>query len=219
MAKNWNFHLRQFGTAWGVPAKVQKELVKHISKAEKDLFVAKETSRSSGDSTKCGETFKAMIAFMRDLKDRYYRKNPLKDEDFVNLGLKTPGKKPSQISEPEGQAAADVSYPGVHLLKLHLYHVSGTVPDKRADYGYRVYYGIMPPGGASAEEAAGDSRYLAKPATQGRSLPHSVFTRRKTHVFDLPEEDSGKTAYFCVRYENPKGQPGPWGPLFHAIIP
>ncbi|MDR3352901.1 MAG: hypothetical protein LBO00_07885 [Zoogloeaceae bacterium] len=32
-------------------------------------------------------------------------------------------------------------------------------------------------------------------------------------------EESGKTIYFCVRYENAKGEPGPWGPIFSAVIP
>ena len=34
-----------------------------------------------------------------------------------------------------------------------------------------------------------------------------------------PPQTSGKTVYFCVRYENAKGEPGPWGPIFSAVIP
>jgi hypothetical protein len=55
--------------------------------------------------------------------------------------------------------------------------------------------------------------------TAGEDLPHSKFTRRKKERFDFPAEDSGKTAYFCVRYENAKGESGPWGPMFSAVIP
>jgi hypothetical protein len=46
-----------------------------------------------------------------------------------------------------------------------------------------------------------------------------VFTRKPKHEFDFPEEDRGKSVYFCLRYENSKGDPGPWGPLLHAVIP
>jgi hypothetical protein len=53
----------------------------------------------------------------------------------------------------------------------------------------------------------------------GEELPHSRFTRRKKELFDFPQEDRGKTIYFCVRYENAKGEPGPWGPIFSAVIP
>jgi hypothetical protein len=32
-------------------------------------------------------------------------------------------------------------------------------------------------------------------------------------------EDSGKTAYCCVRYENTTGKAGPRGLVFSAVIP
>jgi hypothetical protein len=37
--------------------------------------------------------------------------------------------------------------------------------------------------------------------------------------FDFDGGDSGKTAYFCIRLENAKGEAGPWGALFSAVIP
>jgi hypothetical protein len=58
-----------------------------------------------------------------------------------------------------------------------------------------------------------------KAAVHGTELPHSRFTRRKKELFEFPLEDSGKTAYFCIRLENSKGKAGPWGPVFSAIIP
>jgi hypothetical protein len=96
------------------------------------------------------------------------------------------------------------------LLPDYLRPVSGSPPDPhRADYGYRVYYGILPPGGASVERATGPQRELVKAPASGDDLPHSKFTRRKKELFDFPAEDSGKTVYFYVRYENAKGEPGP----------
>ncbi|MDR0642051.1 MAG: hypothetical protein LBG07_06300, partial [Treponema sp.] len=53
----------------------------------------------------------------------------------------------------------------------------------------------------------------------GDDLPHSVFTRKKKYRFDFLEEDRGKTVYFCLRYENSKGEVGPWGSVIQAIIP
>jgi hypothetical protein len=53
----------------------------------------------------------------------------------------------------------------------------------------------------------------------GEDLPFSKFTRRKKELMDFAQEDSGKTAYFCIRYENAKGEPGHWGPMFNAVIP
>jgi hypothetical protein len=135
------------------------------------------------------------------------------------LGLKPKDATKTPVAPPAGQAEADVTYPGPHLLMLHLKPMAGTALDPRADHGYRVYYGILPPGGATAEEAARTHRYLMHVPVSGEDLPSSQFTRRRRELLDFPAEDSGKTAYFSVRYENAKGQKGPWGPVFTAVIP
>jgi hypothetical protein len=135
------------------------------------------------------------------------------------LGLKPKDETKTPVPAPAGQASGEISYPGPHLHLVHLKPLAGTANDPRAEYGYRIYYGVLPPGGASAEEAARTHRYLMRPAVSGEDLPTSQFTRRSRELFDFPAEDSGKTAYFCVRYENAKGQKGPWGPLFSAVIP
>jgi hypothetical protein len=82
-----------------------------------------------------------------------------------------------------------------------------------------MYWGVMPAGGAGVEAATGMKRELMKAPVAGKELPHSIFTRRKKERIDFDQEDSGKTVYFCIRYENAKGKPGPWGPLFSAVIP
>jgi hypothetical protein len=45
-----------------------------------------------------------------------------------------------------------------------------------------------------------------------------AFTRRKRERFDFDGE-SGNTVYFCLRYENSKGEAGPFGPLLSAVVP
>jgi len=62
-------------------------------------------------------------------------------------------------------------------------------------------------------------RYLMKAAVTGEDLPHSQFTRRRKILMEFPAEDSGKTVFYSVRFENAKGGKGPWGPVFSAIIP
>jgi hypothetical protein len=68
--------------------------------------------------------------------------------------------------------------------------------------------------------AADKLRISAAPVT-GNDLPHSTFTRHKKYRFNF-DGDSGKTVWFCLRYENEKSGEegeGPFGPLFSAIIP
>jgi hypothetical protein len=62
--------------------------------------------------------------------------------------------------------------------------------------------------------------FLAKIPVSGVELHSSKFTRRRIEMVpEFPAEDSGKRVYYCVRYENTKGEAGPWGPMFSAIIP
>ncbi|MDR0637437.1 MAG: hypothetical protein LBG27_00800 [Spirochaetaceae bacterium] len=52
------------------------------------------------------------------------------------------------------QPSVTVTCPGgPHLLKVHLTFLAGTAPlDPHGDYGYALYKGVMPPGGATLEE-------------------------------------------------------------------
>jgi hypothetical protein len=62
-----------------------------------------------------------------------------------------------------------------------------------------------------------------KPPLSGDESLHSRFTRRKTEPIGFAPEESGITAYFCVRFcahcENGKGEKGKWVPVASAIIP
>jgi hypothetical protein len=136
----------------------------------------------------------------------FLAKNPfVTDADRENMGLTVYDTIPTPVQEPEGQAEADITYPGRTQLQLHIKHVAGTPFNPKASYGYRVYYGVYD---------AADT-----PPGSGMDLRESKFTRQKKMMFRFLPGDSAKTAYFCIRYENSKGQTGPWGALFSAVIP
>jgi hypothetical protein len=75
-----------------------------------------------------------------------------------------------------------------------------------------IHFGVLDP------EDPDGLYHIAEPPKTGDDLPHAVFTRRKKRLFHLDGE-SGNTVYFCPRYENEKGEPGPYGPILSAIIP
>ena len=50
-------------------------------------------------------------------------------------------------------------------------------------------------------------------------LPVSHFTKRKNDLIDFPYDNSGKQCFICKRYENSKGEKGPWGPMVNSFIP
>ena len=219
MAKTWYAMLGMKGSQWDISSAELGELSVWIVKAGEVLDKAMSSERSIVVTSNCGETFDGLIACMRNLKSRKFFTPPLTDDDLISLGLKPNDIIKTPVGEPEGQAEAGITYPGPHLLLLNIKPIAGTIFDHLDDYGFCIYYGIMPPGGASAEQAAGPKRYLMNPPVSGDELPFSVFTVRKKEQFDFSEEDSGKTSYFCIRYENKKGKSGPWGPIFSAVIP
>ena len=221
MAKNWLFVIGNSNPPpWGIPQPEVADLNNLTGEAENALQEAQSSNRTPVITAQCKAAFEALIAKMRLLKSHYFLTPPLTDADYISLELQPKDTTHTPVPPPTAQAEADISRPGVHLLELHLRPVAGSPPDPhRADYGYRIYYGVLPPGGAAVEAATGIKRELLKAPVSGDELPHSRFTRRKKELFDFPAEDSGKTVYFCIRYENAKGEPGPWGPMFSSVIP
>ena len=220
MARGWQPIVYNNKTAWNIPDADVQQLGSLITAAETALNTAEhETTRTPVATEKCREAFTALTEKMRFIKNHYLLVPPLENSDIVSLGLRIKDTNPSPVPPPSGFAEADVSYPGVQTLELHCRPVAGQPPlDPRSDYGYRVYYGVLPHGGATVEAATGPKRELMKAPLTGEDLPHSQWMRRRKERFYFTG-DSGKTAWFCIRYENSKGDKGPWGPLFSAVIP
>jgi hypothetical protein len=220
LSKNWHTILTGKAPAWNIPTAEVSALTTLTASAEAALALSQSSARTVVITAQAKAAFVALIDKMRFLKKRYFVSPPLLEADFISLGLKPHDSKPTPVPPPIAQAEADVSYPAAHTLELHLRPVADTVPDPHhSAYGFRVYFGILPPGGASVEAATSPKRELMKAPVTGDELPHSHFTRRKRERLDFPQEERGKMIYFCVRYENAKGEPGPWGPIFSAVIP
>jgi hypothetical protein len=49
--------------------------------------------------------------------------------------------------------------------------------DSAGDYGYAIYVAIMPPGGATLEQAASEKHYLMKPPIYWKAVPICVTYR------------------------------------------
>ena len=222
MAQNWLTVLQNQGpqNPWNIPPAELAAFQAQVGDTATIFEQAQSSARTPVITAECKAAFEALIAKMRLLKSHYFLTPPLTDADYISLELQPKDTTHTPVPPPTAQAEADMTRPGVHLLELHLRPVAGSPPDPhRADYGYRIYYGVLPPGGAAVEAATGTKRELLKAPVSGDDLPHSRFTRRKKELFDFPAEDSGKTVYFCIKYENAKGEPGPWGPMFSSVIP
>jgi hypothetical protein len=229
MVKTWNavFAANGQGAAWGIPANRLTALGNDAQAAEAILDKVKSGERTAADTVQCNVVFKDMETEARFIKRHYLLTPPLVPADYPLLLLPLADDTHTPVAAPTGQPSLTITYPGgPHLLAVHLGPLPGTEPvgshgthNSRGEYGYALYRGIMPPGGASLEQAAGVRHYLMKEPLSGDELLHYKFTRRKKELVDFDASESGMTACFCARYENQKGEHGAWGPVVSAVIP
>jgi hypothetical protein len=221
MARNWLSVLGHHQSPpWGLTEGEITELRTLVAAANGAFSQAKSSERDPAVTAVCKAAFEVLVEKMKFIRSRYFLSPPLTDADFISLELKPGDLAHTAEPIPTMQAEADISSPGVHMLLLNLRPVSGPSFEFRgSNYGYRVYWGIMPQGGATLDAAMSPKRELMQAPPIGSYLPNSRFTRREKELFDFDAEDSGKTVYFCIRYENAKGDSGPWGPMFQTLIP
>jgi hypothetical protein len=223
MCRSWMLYMNaERRTAWGVPDAEYNALGSVSSDAESLLQQAMdEAERTHVITVKCQEAFKAAREKMRFFRDRYFKIPPLGAADWAALGFRPRDTSPTPAPRPDGVPAASLSYPGgPHALTVHVGPMVGTAElDPRSDHGYAVYVGIMPPGGATLEQAASKKHYLMEAPKDGEGLLHFRFTRRRKEKMLFAAEEGGMTAWVCCRYENRKGEAGQWGPVVSAVIP
>ena len=190
---------------WGVIG-VSEEKKKRLTELRQKIKQCRSSRCSITDIRVKNDMKKTVEKDIREYVQGYIAKNPLVTvEDRTIMELPVYKTKRTPVGIPQGQATANVKYLGGQVLQLHIEHVSGTPFDKKANYGYKIFYGVF---------ADGDPQ----PVT-GEDLHKDKFTRRKKEQFMFSPTDVKKTAYFCIRYENSKGQAGTWGPMIKAIIP
>jgi hypothetical protein len=223
MCRKWiSYMTAERRTAWGIPQDQFTELQGLCDAADTLLQkAADEAERTHVITVECQAAFTLLNAKMRYFRDRFFKIPPLTEGDWAALGFRPKDPHQTTSPAPNGVPQAALSYPGgPHALLAHLGPMPGTLElDAASDYGYAVYVGIMPQGGATLEQAASDKHYLMKVPADGKPLRHYRFTRRKKEKILFEAEDGGMTAYVCCRYENRKGEAGDWGPVASIIIP
>jgi len=199
-------------TAWShIPALVITKLKALLD----DLEIASDTAaaqRTPAHTLARNNAQAAATKALRLFVNQYLRFDPVTDVDLVEMGIPVRDRIPTTVPPPRIPVEGVLSFPAAGLVEMREIRGVGTPLDKRADHGVRIYFGIV---GTPSE--SDKFRISDRPKT-GDDLPHSVFTRKKTHRFDFAK-DSGKEVFFCMRFENQKGDAGPWGTIISAFIP
>jgi hypothetical protein len=126
------------------------------------------------------------------------------DEDRKLLGLTIPDDEPTPETEPATIPVVDfIDTTLLRRIILHIKDMNGKSRAKpRGVHGVEIVWAILDASPSSIDD-----------------LIHSTFSTRLHHPFDFDENRRGKIVWFCLRWENNRGQKGPWSEIYSAIVP
>jgi hypothetical protein len=141
---------------------------------------------------------------LREFFSGYVIYNPaVTDEDRRTMGLTVHDTKPTPMPPPGTEPAATYNTPSPGIVDIGF--------RDKDEKGHAKPYGIH-----GAETAWG---VLDVVPVDWSELPHSTFATHSPLRLTFDGHDRGKTLYFAVRWENTRGQKGPWTDILSAIIP
>jgi hypothetical protein len=127
------------------------------------------------------------------------------DTDLEAMGLPrrpSGGKTPTPAPSSYPDYTVDTSV--IRQLTIHFRdHERGMRGKPRGVHGVEIKWGF-------ATDA------LPK---DGDMLLNSIIDTHTPHTFTFDGDDRGRTVYFCLRWENTRGQRGPWSEVVSAIVP
>lgn len=204
----WMKHLVDYaklhGDEWGISADVWVEIDAQSGAYETALGKAQDPNRGKIDVFVKNETRDTVKKTMRQFVQEYLRHNHrVSDEDLDRMGLPVYDKKLTSRPRPESRAtlSARASNSRQHIL-FALSQQTGKKTKPADAYIVKYVWEIRDTAPTSPDE-----------------LRHAFFSRRTTHIFDYDEADRGKKVYYAVRYENAKGEEGPWSEMICLLIP
>jgi hypothetical protein len=178
---------------------------------EKNIFAQKlEVANESATHTPVNVREKNMARKVLEKDSResvgsYLIKNPLLTEadlELLGLPIHKTTRTPAPVAETYPDFYVDSS---IHRrLIIHFYEV-GKASSKAKPAGQH---------GAEICWAISDT-----PIVKATKLTNSSFDTHTPFNLDFEEEERGRTVYFRLRWENTRGQKGPWSDIHIAIVP
>jgi len=208
MAKNWNLQINSKGKRdWRMDDEEVAAFGEAFNNFETEMNRPM-ANRTVITNTNLKKATDNLTAIMRDTKRRFLHCPPLMETEIVSLGLKTKDTTPTPVGKPKVRPNLVIGRKGEATLDLSIKPAADISADKRPYYGCKVFYDLLDfnaPAPKSVNDFSPNSRML--------------FTRKQKEKLIFTTQDSGKKAYFFLRYENGKGEAGPWSNIFSAVIP
>lgn len=188
---------------WNIPSP-QPPLESLLNTYQTALTVAQNPNRGKVDILTKNEARAALEAAVRPYIKAYLSFNPaVSDADREQMGItihnkiKTPVPPPSTIPEAEIDSA---------IIRQLTIHFKDNGSERRGKppgvHGVEIVWDMTETTPAKMEE-----------------FRNSVFDTRSPYTFSFDESQRGKKVFFCLRWENAKGEKGPWSEIYTAVIP
>jgi hypothetical protein len=156
-----------------------------------------------------------LITFSKREKRKAYEKllrilvqmlesNPLVSDDDrreMGIAIRKPGRTPVKPPTTYPEFIIDTSI--IRCLNILFWNLGSKSKAKpHGIHGAEIRWAILDHPPLSVDE-----------------LIHSGFDTRSPCKLTFDESERGKTVYFCLRWENTRGEKGPWSEIVMAIIP
>ena len=124
------------------------------------------------------------------------------DDERLAVGITVPDRKPTPAPVPATYPVASIDTSVIRRLGIHFRDSAATSTAKpKGVHGAEIKWVI-------ADE---------KPTVD--ALTQSSFDTRTPYTMEFDDANRGKTVWMCLRWENTRGEKGPWGEMINAIIP
>jgi hypothetical protein len=189
---------------WGISAEKLAELQSLLAAFQTAYDAAQDTNRGSTDVYRKKEARKALEAAARDFANKYLRYNcAVTDDDRRSMGVPPRNTSRAPVPPPSTYPGFDVGTEKLRQLSVRFHDNANLKRGKpRGAHGAEILWEFR----ETPPESVGD-------------LTHSEFATRSPHILRFDESERGKRVYLCLRWENNRGEKGPWGEIVAAIVP
>jgi hypothetical protein len=148
---------------------------------------------------------KEFVPLFRELYKHLRGNIAVNDNDFVGMGLPKPhagGGAPAPIMK----TPPDVRITTLPGNRVSLEYSDAESPHSRAK-----------PRGQHGVEIRWD--FSETPITDTEKLTHSIFDTASPAILNFNSSDRGRAVYLVLRWENTRGEKGPWTDIYAVFVP
>jgi len=191
------------GTAWQITPAVVSELEDYVEQAEEMQAQAVGPNATAAIRHRRDRFVADMTAFMRDLRRRRFFVPPLNEENLVELGLPLPDHIRTDHVNVTEEVDFVLEIAGIRQVHVRFWQHGLSSMAKPMGYdGAVVVWGVRDTPPAEPEE-----------------LASHTMASRTPHTLQFAEEERGGTVYIALRWQNERGNTGPWSDIKSTVIP